>query len=64
MVGSKILRVGDYDEKEVSQKLFDTANGENIYGDKDKTPFLMVYPPILEGLNLKYSSGGHPLLSI
>ena len=51
-VGLKVERIGHLSEAEVSEKLFEIANGENIYGDKLKAPFLMIYPPIMDGLGI------------
>jgi hypothetical protein len=51
-IGGKVERFGNLSEAEASKKLFEIANGENKYGDMFKTPFLMIYPPILAGLGL------------
>ncbi len=51
-IGGKVEKIGDFSESEASKRLFEISNGENIYGDKFKVPFSVIYPPIMKGLGL------------
>jgi hypothetical protein len=52
ILGGKVEQIGSLSESEATAKLFKISNGENEYGDRFKTPLLMIYPPILMGLGM------------
>ncbi len=51
-IGGKVEKIGNFSEREASEKLFEISNGENKYGDMFKAPMFMIYPPILNALGI------------
>ena len=60
-VGSRIEKIGTWPEVKASGKLFQIVNGENEWSDQLKAPFMMIYPPIMQGLGFLNESGKLPL---